>query len=104
MHETRRWRAAALAAALGLAAAVLAVPAARAQTADTTSETLNFAFPFTPGESIALTAEGRKAMRELEDKQLKELRVLEDKFAADVRALMAKQHQERLQLKGKHQR
>ena len=104
MHETRRWRAAAVAVVFGLAGAALAAPAALAQTADTTSEATNFSFPFTPGESVVLTAEGRRAMRELEDRQLKDLRVLEDKFAADVRALMAKQHQERTELKSKHQR
>jgi cell division septum initiation protein DivIVA len=104
MHDTRRWRAAALAAAVGLAGAALAAPAALAQTADATSEATNFSFPFTPGESVVLGAEGRKAMRDLEDRQLRELRVLEDRFASDVRALMAKQHQERLDLRRKFQR
>jgi len=86
------------------ATVLLAVTPAWAQTASEASETQNFAFPYTAAESLTLSADGRAALRKLEDQQLKEVRTLEDRFEADMKALYSKHYQERLEIKKKYQR
>ncbi|KIM00418.1 hypothetical protein CCC_01829 [Paramagnetospirillum magnetotacticum MS-1] len=55
--------------------------------------------PYSPAEQALTNPENKKAMRELEDRQIKEVRVLEDKQDEERMALKRKQANEREALK-----
>jgi hypothetical protein len=51
--------------------------------------------PFIPIPTLALSAEAKQSVRDLEDRQLSERRALEDKFNEELLALLKKQAGER---------
>lgn len=55
--------------------------------------------PYSPPEQPLMKPEHKQAMRDLEDRQIKEVRALEDKYDADRMALRRKQADEREALK-----
>ena len=51
--------------------------------------------PFIPIPILALSAEAKQTVRDLEDSQLRERRALEDKFQDELRGLLKRQAEER---------
>ena len=51
--------------------------------------------PFIPIPTLALSAEAKQTVRDLEDQQLRERRTLEDKYDEEVRVMLKRQAEER---------
>lgn len=80
----------------GTPAAVRGQDAAPSPTSELGQETGNWGLaPFIPIPTLALSAEAKQSVRDLEDRQLGERRALEDRFNVELIALLKKQAGER---------